>query len=125
MSDSLPTIEHAGVLEATSGIPSHVSTKMASDEATPYSCSFCGVGDSGFLQASQAVVQGLHDGLSPGEGVLRIGANGHSSEFKVVVDESGRIEVATNREIAADGAVVKGDLEVGSFKDAVTAVVAF
>ena len=121
MSDSLPTIEHAGILEDPSGIPAHVSTKMASDEATPYSCSFCGVGDSGFLQASQAVVQGLHDGLSPGEGVLRVGANGQSSEFKVVVDESGRIAVATNQEIAADGAVVKGDLEVGSFKDAVTA----
>ena len=124
MSDPLPTIEHAGVLEDTTGIPAHVSPKAAAGEPTPYSCSFCGVGDSGFLQASEAQTQGLHDGLQAGEGMLRIGENGTNTEFKASVDASGNIEVFTDQEIAADGAVVKGELEVGTFKETITARVA-
>jgi len=121
VSDLLPIIEHAGVLEDLSGIPAHVSANAPADQPAPYSCSFCGVGDSGFLQASQAQTQALQEGLQAGEGVFRITDNGQTNELKATVDATGQIEIVTDREIAAAGAVIKGELEVGSFKDSISA----
>ncbi|MDA0262219.1 MAG: hypothetical protein O3A21_08510, partial [Proteobacteria bacterium] len=121
MSESLPIIEHAGFLEDRSGIPAHVSVRAAADAPAPYSCSFCGVGDSGFMQASEPTTQSLHEGLPAGAGVLRVAENGKTNEFPVTVDDTGHIEITTDREISSAGAVIKGELEVGSFKDSIAA----
>jgi glycine betaine catabolism B len=55
MSNELPVIDHAGVLQDATGLPTWVSSEAGVDDrGTPYSCSFCGVGDSGFLQSTSA-----------------------------------------------------------------------
>jgi ferredoxin-NADP reductase/anaerobic selenocysteine-containing dehydrogenase len=60
MADNLPVIEHAGVLEDAEGLPSWVAAGLAAGpDGAPYSCSFCGVGDSGFLQSSSTGEQAL------------------------------------------------------------------
>ncbi|MBM85016.1 MAG: hypothetical protein CMM47_03215 [Rhodospirillaceae bacterium] len=55
MSNELPVIDHAGVLEDVNGIPGWVTAEPAGGTiGTPYSCSFCGVGDNGFLQSMRS-----------------------------------------------------------------------
>jgi glycine betaine catabolism B len=68
MSNELPVIDHAGVLEDAEGLPAWVSSEASvGDKGTPYSCSFCGVGDSGFLQSSSGGQLELSSDLGDGD----------------------------------------------------------
>ena len=47
--NTLATIEHAGLLEDLPELPAYLHSGYFTGEKLPYSCCFCGVGDSGFL----------------------------------------------------------------------------
>ncbi|MCK5903583.1 MAG: 2Fe-2S iron-sulfur cluster binding domain-containing protein [Cocleimonas sp.] len=47
--EPLATVEHAGLLEDLPELPAYLHSGYFAGDALPYSCCFCGVGDSGFL----------------------------------------------------------------------------
>ena len=106
---ALPTIEHAGLLEDTGGIPAHVATGTSVGQAAPYSCSFCGVGDSGFIEPPKSA-ESAHGVLPPGAGFVRFVRDGATRELPATVATDGRIDVATSEELVAAGEVFSGEL---------------
>ena len=121
-SEVLPVIDHAGQLADASGIPGYVlAAAMAAGKAAPYSCSFCGVGDSGFLDAPQATTQSEQAVPGAGDGVLRLGANGTRREHRALVHADGRIEIFSDAELAPAGAVLNGEIEIGGQRLPITA----
>lgn len=122
-SEVLPTIDHAGQLADSSGIPAYVLPvgEIPPRKGTPYSCSFCGVGDSGFLDAPQATMQAEHAAPTAGGGVLRLGTNGTRRELKALVHADGRLEVFTGAELTPAGAVLNGEIEIDGRRMPITA----
>ncbi|MSO75317.1 MAG: 2Fe-2S iron-sulfur cluster binding domain-containing protein [Alphaproteobacteria bacterium] len=121
--DALPTIDHAGELADASGIPGYVlpAADTSPDQGTPYSCSFCGVGDSGFLAAPQATIQSEQAAPNAGSGVLHVTTGGSQQELKALVHADGRIEVFTATELAPHAAILNGEIEVDGRRLTVTA----
>ncbi|MBM3510602.1 MAG: 2Fe-2S iron-sulfur cluster binding domain-containing protein [Alphaproteobacteria bacterium] len=116
----LATIEHAGQLDDVGGIPSHVAVGTPVGGAAPYSCSFCGVGDSGFVDAPAATAS-ASDALPAGPGTLRLVRDGATREYPAVVRPDGKIEVAAADELAPAGGVVAAELVVAGAAQAITA----
>jgi hypothetical protein len=51
--NTLAIIDHAGLLEDLPELPAYLHNGYFAGDSLPYSCSFCGVGDSGFLSAKK------------------------------------------------------------------------
>ncbi|MDE0808839.1 MAG: FAD-binding oxidoreductase [Alphaproteobacteria bacterium] len=84
MSNELPVIDHAGVLPDAEGLPAWVSSDATvGDKGTPYSCSFCGVGDSGFLQSLAAEELELSSDLGDGDSKKRYSGGSSVTERAV------------------------------------------
>ena len=121
MSNTLPIIEHAEVLEDSLGIPKYVSKNQTKIGPTPYSCSFCGVGDSGFLTTPKSETKALQTELPSGEGYFRITEQDQTTQYNVIADSKSSIKITADRPLASKGEVVRGELEIGSFQQVVTA----
>ncbi len=68
MPSELPVIDHAGALEDSGSLPPWVADGPVQGAAgTPYSCSFCGVGDNGFLHAETSGNMELSADLGAGK----------------------------------------------------------
>jgi ferredoxin-NADP reductase/anaerobic selenocysteine-containing dehydrogenase len=124
--EELPIIAHAGVLEDLAETPGFLLTEHA--EAQPqggrYSCSFCGVGDSGILTprtTEQSLGEHTPGKLAPGRGLLRIELQGKTIELQSILHEDGRIEVATSAALTPQGGALAGELQIGSQSAPVTA----
>jgi len=122
MTDTLPTAEHAGAFEDLGEMPAFLLPPGGGRPSapSPYSCSFCGVGDSGFVSAT-AGGTGSQDALPPpGEGVFRFADAGGPREAKALVGADGRFTVFSDAPLVADGGTLAGELEVAGHKARVT-----
>lgn len=123
MNNNLPTLEHAGLLEDVYELPGSVeaSSRQGLERGIPYSCSFCGVGDTGVIQEPTIKSNDVAARPPAGNGVIRITADGAPQEYPVIVDDEGGVEVSTARQLVPDGGTLIAELEVGKFKGPVTA----
>ena len=88
--DHLPVIDHAGVLEDLINIPGFLLPEGSDARAQGgrYSCSFCGVGDSGILAAKRAESSPA-EAMVAGEGFLEVDQFGKPVRLKSTVLEDG------------------------------------
>ncbi len=119
MNTPLLTIDNTNALEDLPAPPAYVLPLDGSlnGSPSPYSCSFCGVGDSGFLVSTHAAANG--GGAKPiaGEGVFRW----TGGEAKATIGADGHFEVFVPTELVPEGATVTGELEIAGRKSPVTA----
>ncbi len=122
--ERLPTIEHASELEDLDVMPSSVmpNHEDGSPQTGRYSCSFCGVGDSGFLvpKNGQAAAK-TQAAPSEGEGTLRLTVRGEALEHEAVLHADGRLDVQTSEALTPPGGTIKGELEIGGAVGAISA----
>ena len=122
--EQIPTIEHAGELEDQEVMPAWVMPHHEKDQPQTgrYSCSFCGVGDSGFLvpKKHDAIVESP-PGPTAGKGVFRLTLNGEVIECAAVMHDDGQIDIRTNDALTAPGGTIRGELEVEGTSQTITA----
>ncbi len=119
MNTPLLTIDNANALENLPAPPAYVLPLDGglAGTASPYSCSFCGVGDSGFLAATSVTDSGVVAMPAAGEGVFRWAGG----ESKAVIGAGGSFEVFVAAELVPEGGTVTGELENNGRKSPVTA----
>lgn len=125
----LPTIEHAGMLDDLDVTPGHVLPGHTHGKPIgAISCSFCGVGDSGFL-VEETVEQngGTVNGDAPRAGTLLVERDGKTLELPVSLappDAAGmiRMEVQTSVEVAGEAGLLTATLKVGESTQPVAAL---
>ena len=112
-------IEHAGVLDELSQIPSFLEPQTSANESGRYCCSFCGVGDS-----VQFETETKRTSLIPaGEAVLRIESPEGMREYPASVTDDGLVSVRLDGEVPS-GPIVSGRLSWdGGSRDVVGRVV--
>ena len=113
--DHLPVIEHAGVLEDLTHPPGYLLPDGTDNQTQGgrYSCSFCGVGDSGILVAKHAASAPVGEPLTAGDGILEIDRFGKPVQLKALVREDGSIEVASGFVLTPKGGTLSGTLLIG------------
>ena len=112
--DHLPVIDHAGVLEDLINIPGFLLPEGSDARAQGgrYSCSFCGVGDSGILAAKRAESSPA-EAMAAGEGFLEVDQFGKPVRLKSTVLEDGSIRVASSVALAPRAGTLSGKLLIG------------
>ena len=122
--EQIPTIEHAGELEDLEVMPPWVNPnhEVGQPQTGRYSCSFCGVGDSGFLlpKKREAVAE-TPFAPSAGEGIFRLTLPGEAIEHSAVLHPDGKLDIQTNEPLSPPGGTIKGELEIGETVEAITA----
>ena len=110
--DALATIPHTGVLEDLTETPRFLLPASAPRQPHlgRYSCSFCGVGDSGSIASSEMHSTEIS---ALGSGVLRVTIEGSVKEFPARV-EGGRLHVDGECVLTPSGGVLQGDLLIDS-----------
>ncbi len=119
--DELAVVAHAGMLEDQAGIPGYLLPDPEQPRPLgPYSCSFCGLGDSGFLESKTEAAVALAESITCGRGVLRTTLLGSLAELEASVHEGGRIAVATAVPLTSPGGVITGELQIQSKRRPIT-----
>lgn len=110
--DALATIPHTGVLEDLTETPRFLLPASAPRQPHLgwYSCSFCGVGDSGSIASSEMPSTEIS---ALGSGVLRVTIEGSVKEFPACV-EGGRLHVDGECALTPPGGVLQGELIIDS-----------
>lgn len=111
--ENLPTLPHAGVLEDWVETPPFLLRESAprSADRAHYSCSFCGLGDSGHVE--ERVVPGAGDEPASAEGIglLHMQREGQPVALEALL-QKGRLRVSTRIPIAEPGGVLSGELKI-------------
>src|SRR5262245_56891166 len=93
--DDLPTIDHVGFLEDLSEMPHFLNNRRVDLSRGQYSCSFCGVGDSGLIH-SQPLAMLPPTGGPTGEGILKVELVGKTVSYRASLSADGHLEVETD-----------------------------
>lgn len=114
---ALPTIEHTGLLEDLSETPACLLTEPAESSglAGSFSCSFCGVGDSG-VESSRERAPGPAPSSAAfiaSAGFLKLELLGRSLELPVRLTAPDRLELDSPLDLSPSGVVVSGELVAG------------
>ena len=115
------TIPHAGMLEDVQLTPGYVTLdhKPQAKKIQNYSCSYCGVGDGGFLCPKETENTKLQQEIPEGEGFLSFTFD--DREVKCKAKRIGhRIHVETNVPLTAEKGVLTGTFSVATQKGTVT-----
>lgn len=119
--EHLATIEHAGVLDDVIMAPAYILSDHRRDQprVPDYSCSYCGVGDGGFLVAKDIPTTASISAIPEGEGVLLGKDSGIKCEAKS--QKEGRIVATTNAALTMTDAVLNGTFTLEGKEYPVTA----
>jgi ferredoxin-NADP reductase len=110
--DHLPVIEHAGVLEDLSETPGFLVPEAAPPVAQNgrYSCSFCGVGDSGMLTSKRADTPAVAPAPPPGDAIFEVERFGKPVKLSARVNNDGSIQVTSAVALTSPGGIISGKL---------------
>jgi hypothetical protein len=106
----LPVIEHAGVLEDLIQIPGFLLPEGSDARAQGgrYSCSFCGVGDSGIVVSKRTDPAPAEQAKAAGPGFLEVNRIGIPARLQCTVLEDGSIQVASSVALTPPGGTLSG-----------------
>lgn len=118
---NITTIEHAGLLDDLTEIPAYLT--QGHEKGVPhtghYSCSFCGVGDSGTLLPKMEKIIGDDDSRS-GKGIIQIIRDGEIIEYPVSIDGY-EMTVETTSPLTKPGGVISGEVVMDGTSRHITA----
>lgn len=119
---NLPTIEHTGLLEDLSEVrPFLVPGHEYKEQNGRYSCSFCGVGDSGVVTIRRKRGAPPKKELEAGQGLLKVNLFGQTTELRAQLHDKRRLEVETSRPLVPPGGVLNGQLLIDGHEHNVVA----
>ena len=119
----LPEIPHAGVLPDWDTTPPWVLPDHSSGQPANglYSCSFCGVGDSGRVSSDVARPELALSELPLGEGVFTTSVARRTLARRACMERPGELRVFTDTPLCEPGSLLRGEITIGEVTRRITA----
>jgi len=121
--DKIITIDSASALKDLTTLPAYLlpETHLESARQDLYSCSYCGVGDSGCVTRSNKLSQNSTIALKEGCGVFKTQFHGEYTDFEAIINDQEHIKIITPVALASEGGTIKGELSINETTHNVTA----